>query len=54
MIWKVIIVISAAVASYFIPTPQELTDSFTSGQNFYASGNFRKAIEQYDIIIDTR
>jgi tetratricopeptide (TPR) repeat protein len=53
MIWKIIIVITAAVASYFIPTPQELRDSFTSGQNFYASGNFLKAIEQYDIIIDT-
>lgn len=53
MIWKLIIVISAAIASYFIPTPQELQNAFVSGQNFYASNNFVKAIEQYDLIINT-
>ncbi|MEO8399687.1 MAG: tetratricopeptide repeat protein, partial [Ignavibacteriaceae bacterium] len=53
MLWKIIIVLSAAVASYFIPTPQELRNAFVSGQNFYASSNFDKAIKQYDLIIDT-
>lgn len=54
MIWKIIIVLGAAVASYFIPTPKELQKAFTSGQNFYASSNYEKAIEQYDIIINTK
>lgn len=53
MFWKIIIVIGAAIASYFVPTPKELQKAFTSGQNFYASSNFLKAIEQYDIIINT-
>lgn len=53
MIWKVIIVLAAAVASYFIPTPQELRDAFIGGQNLYASGNYERAIEQYDYIIET-
>lgn len=53
MIWKVVIVIAAAVASYFIPTAQELRNAFSAGQNFYASSNFQRAIEQYDIIIKT-
>ncbi|NWF88119.1 MAG: tetratricopeptide repeat protein, partial [Ignavibacteriaceae bacterium] len=54
MIWKIIIIISAAIASYFIPTPKELQKAFTAGQNFYASSNFPKAIEQYDVIINTQ
>lgn len=53
MIWKIIIVISAAIASFFVPTPKELQNAFVSGQNFYASNNFVKAIEQYDLIINT-
>lgn len=53
MIWKIIIVLGAAIASYFVPTPLELQNAFVSGQNFYASGNFVKAIEQYDKIIGT-
>ncbi len=53
MFWKIIIVLGAAIASYFIPTPKELQKAFTSGQNFYASNNFEKAIEQYNIIINT-
>ena len=53
MIWKIIIMLAAAVASFFIPTPQELKNAFTGGQNFYASSNFRKAIEQYNYIINT-
>lgn len=53
MLWKIIIVIGGAIASYFIPTPKELQKSFTSGQNFFASGNFEKAIVQYDNIIST-
>ena len=54
MLWKIIIIISAALASYFIPTPKELQKAFTSGQNFFASSNFEKAIEQYDIIINSK
>ena len=54
MLWKIIIVLGAAIASYFIPTPMELQKAFTSGQNFYASSNFEKAIEQYDLIINTQ
>ena len=53
MLWKIIIVLGAAIASYFIPTPKELQKAFTAGQNFYASSNFEKAIEQYDLIINT-
>jgi tetratricopeptide (TPR) repeat protein len=53
MIWKIIIVIGAALASYFIPTPKELQKAFSSGQNFFASSNYEKAIKQYDIIINT-
>ncbi len=53
MLWKIIIVLGAAIASYFIPTPKELQKAFTSGQNFFASSNFEKAIEQYDRIIHT-
>jgi len=54
MLWKLIIILGAAVASYFVPTPLELQKEFVSGQNFYASGNFDKAIKQYDIIINTQ
>lgn len=53
MIWKLIIVLGTAIAGYFIPTPIELQNAFVSGQNFYASSNFVKAIEQYDKIIET-
>lgn len=53
MTWKIVIVLSAAVASYFIPTPLELQKAFIAGQNFYASSNYIKAIEQFDIIINT-
>lgn len=54
MIWKIFIVLGAAVASYFIPTPLELQKAFISGQTFYASSNFEKAIQQYDYIINTK
>jgi len=53
MLWKIIIVFGAAIASYFIPTPLELQKAFAAGQNFYASSNFEKAIEQYNLIINT-
>lgn len=45
--------LAAAIASYFIPTPQELQEAFKGGQNFYASNNYKKAIEQYELIINT-
>ncbi len=51
--WKFIIVLATAIAGYFIPTPQELKDHFTGGQLLFASSNYLKAIEQYDIIINT-
>jgi len=54
MTWKIIVVLGLAVASFFIPTPVELQNAFTSGQNFYASNNYKKAIDQYDRIINTK
>ncbi|NUN07695.1 MAG: tetratricopeptide repeat protein [Ignavibacteriaceae bacterium] len=53
MIWKVIIFLASAAASFFIPTPQELKDDFTGGQLLFASSNYIRAIEQYDKIINT-
>ncbi|MHC1736767.1 MAG: tetratricopeptide repeat protein [Ignavibacteriaceae bacterium] len=53
MTWKIIVVLGLAVASFFIPTPVEMQNAFTSGQNYYASNNYKKAIEQFDLIIDT-
>jgi tetratricopeptide (TPR) repeat protein len=54
MLWKIIIVLGTAIASYFIPTPQEFKNAFTAGQTFYASGNYIKAIEQFDYIINEK
>ncbi|MEN3038544.1 MAG: tetratricopeptide repeat protein [Candidatus Kryptonium sp.] len=53
--WKIIIIVTltASIISNFVPTPLELQKAFISGQNFYASGDFKKAIKQYDIIINT-
>ncbi len=53
--WKIIIIITlaASIVANFIPTPLELQKAFVSGQNFYASGDFKKAISQYDFIIKT-
>ncbi len=53
MIWKILIVLAAAVASFFVPTPKELKDAFIGGQNLYSSSNYEKAIQQYDLIINT-
>ncbi len=53
-IWEIVITLFAAVASYFIPTPLELQSTFAGAQTIFASGNFPKAIEQYDLIISTR
>lgn len=53
MIWQIIIVVSAAIASYFIPTPKELQEVFSGAQNLYASSNYQKAIIEYDYIIGT-
>ncbi|MFN3134864.1 MAG: tetratricopeptide repeat protein [Candidatus Kryptonium sp.] len=53
--WKIIIIVTlaASIVANFIPTPLELQKAFISGQNFYASGDFKKAIKQYDYIINT-
>ena len=48
-----IIVLTASVAAFFIPTPRELQSHFKSGQDYYASKDYRRAIEQYDWIINT-
>jgi tetratricopeptide (TPR) repeat protein len=55
MPWKVIVIVivTASIVANFIPTPLELQKAFISGQNFYASGDYRKAIRQYDYIIST-
>ncbi len=54
--WKIIIIITltASIIANFVPTPLELQKAFTSGQNFYAAGDFKKAIKQYDLIINTK
>lgn len=54
--WKIIIIVTltASIIANFVPTPLELQKAFISGQNFYASGDFKKAIRQYDIIINTK
>lgn len=54
MIWQIVIVLSLAVASYFVPTAQDLKNSWIAAQNFYASSNYVKAIQQYDNIINTQ
>lgn len=53
-VWEIIIALFAAAASYFIPTPLELQTIFKGAQTIFASGNYPKAIEQYDIIIHTK
>ncbi|MHB1049908.1 MAG: tetratricopeptide repeat protein [Bacteroidota bacterium] len=47
------VLLAAAGLAYFIPTPQELRESFTAGQNYFAARNYVKAIEQYDRILET-
>lgn len=49
----IIIVLSASLAAYFIPTPLEVQTRFKSGQDFYAGKDYIRAIEQYDWIINT-
>ncbi|MBI2427665.1 MAG: tetratricopeptide repeat protein [Ignavibacteriales bacterium] len=55
MSFQIIITILVAVGSlaFFIPTPQELRESFVAGQNYFAARNYQKAIEQYDKILET-
>jgi tetratricopeptide (TPR) repeat protein len=50
---QVIISILAALGTlaYFIPTPQELRESFIAGQNYFAARNYPKAVEQYDKVL---
>jgi hypothetical protein len=53
--WKIIIIVTltASIIANFVPTPLELQKAFISGQNFYAAGDYKKAIKQYDFIINT-
>lgn len=54
--WKIIIIVTltASIIASFVPTPLELQNAFIAGQNFYASGDFKKAIKHYDLIINTK
>ncbi len=54
--WKIIIIVTltASIIANFVPTPLELQKAFVAGQNYYASGDFKKAIKQYDFIINTK
>jgi tetratricopeptide (TPR) repeat protein len=47
-----IVVLTASVAAFFIPTPQELQSHFKGGQDYYASKDYGRAIEQYNLIIN--
>lgn len=53
MSFQVIISILAAIGTlaYFIPTPQELRETFIAGQNYFAARNYPKAVEQYDKVL---
>ncbi|NUN70631.1 MAG: tetratricopeptide repeat protein [Bacteroidetes bacterium] len=53
MSFQVIISILAAIGTlaYFVPTPQELRESFVAGQNYFAAKNFPKAVEQYEKVL---
>lgn len=48
-----VLLLAAGGISYLVPTPQEMRNAFTAGQNFYASKDYHKAIEQYDKILTT-
>ncbi|MBM4160773.1 MAG: tetratricopeptide repeat protein [Ignavibacteria bacterium] len=48
----IIVLVAASVAAFFIPTPQEMRTHFKSGQDYYASKDYKRAIEQYDWIIN--
>ena len=50
----IIIVLTASLAAYFIPTPQEMQTRFKSGQDYYASKDYKRAIEQYEWIINAQ
>lgn len=47
------ILLAAGSLAYFIPTPQELREAFTAGQNYFAARNYPKAIAQYDKVLET-
>ena len=49
----IVVVLGIAVVSWFTPTPMELQDRFKSGQDYYASRDYHRAIEQFDVIIDS-
>ncbi|MCX8009868.1 MAG: tetratricopeptide repeat protein, partial [Ignavibacteria bacterium] len=51
--WQIIVVLAAALISYFVPTPQEMRNAFIAGQNFYASRDYKRALAQYDLILNT-
>ncbi|MGB2869732.1 MAG: tetratricopeptide repeat protein [Bacteroidota bacterium] len=48
-----IVAFGFSIATYFFPTPLEMTTHFKSAQDFYASRDYKRAVEQYDIILNT-
>ena len=50
----IFIILAASIAAFFVPTPQEMQSHFKSGQDYYASRDYRRAIEQYDWIINAK
>ncbi len=50
----IFIILTASIAAFFIPTPQEMQSHFKSGQDFYAARDYKRAIEQYDWIINAK
>ena len=55
MVWQVIITVIgiASAISYFEPTPAVLQSYFSSGQTYFASGDYKRALEQFDNILNT-
>lgn len=49
----IIVALGFSIATYFFPTPLEMTTHFKSAQDFYASRDYKRALEQYDIILNT-
>lgn len=49
----IFVLLAASGASYFVPTPQQVRNSFISGQNYFAARNYPMAIEQYNKVLNT-
>ncbi len=51
--WQLIVFLTAAIVSFFIPAPQEFKNAFQSGQNYFVSRDYKNAIRMYDFILYT-